>query len=48
MAGMRDVLIYKYFGVNCTSVWDVASHQIFGLPEQVEEIIRCELNNPGA
>lgn len=39
MAGMRDRLIHDYMGINYQIVWDVATHKIPVLYEQIVKII---------
>ena len=39
MAGMRDVLIHHYFGVNLQIVWDVVTVELPRLQPQVEELL---------
>ena len=40
MAGMRDRLIHRYFGVDYELVWDVVRHKIQELKAHIEEITR--------
>jgi uncharacterized protein with HEPN domain len=44
MAGLRDVLIHRYFQVNYKSVWDIVKNKIPDLKEQIEKILN-ELGN---
>lgn len=39
MAGMRDVLIHGYFGINYNIVWDVVVNHIPRLLSEINEII---------
>ena len=39
MAGMRDVLIHGYFGINYNIVWDVVVNHIPRLLREINEII---------
>ncbi len=38
-AGLRDILIHKYFGVDYDMVWDVIMEEIPGLKVSIERII---------
>ncbi|MFQ6121270.1 MAG: DUF86 domain-containing protein [Methanosarcinales archaeon] len=42
MAGMRDVLIHGYFGINYNIVWDVIVNHIPPLLDKIKEIIKSE------
>jgi len=39
IAGMRDKLIHKYFGVDYTIVWDVVKNKIPKLKNEVRRIL---------
>ncbi len=44
IAGLRDVLIHHYFGVNLDIVWDILQNELASLAEEVQKI----LNKPEA
>jgi uncharacterized protein with HEPN domain len=39
IAGLRDVLIHQYMGVDLEAVWAVVEHQLATLKKQVERIL---------
>ena len=40
IAGLRDILIHAYFGVDHEIVWDVIKNKVPELKKQISEIIR--------
>ncbi len=39
MAGLRDVLIHQYFGVDHRRIWDIVKHKIPPLRDKVRSIL---------
>jgi len=39
IAGLRDILIHHYFGVNLEIVWDILQNELASLTEGVQEIL---------
>lgn len=39
IAGLRDVLIHAYFGVDLDIVWDVVTNKVPGLAHQVKALL---------
>ena len=44
MAGMRDRLIHRYFGIDYDIVWDVVINKVPLLQQEIWQIIRNESN----
>lgn len=44
MAGMRDRLIHRYFGVDYDLVWDVVTNKVPMLHREIQQIIENESN----
>ncbi len=42
MAGLRDVLIHMYFGVDLEITWDVIKKDLPGLKEKIKTILEKE------
>ncbi len=39
MAGLRDILIHRYFGIDVEIIWDVLQHKLPRLAAQVRRIL---------
>jgi uncharacterized protein with HEPN domain len=44
MAGMRDRLIHKYFGIDYDLVWDVVINKVPVLHREIQQIVQSESN----
>jgi uncharacterized protein with HEPN domain len=42
MAGLRDVLIHQYMGVDLDAVWEIAVHNAPAIRVQVEHILAAD------
>jgi len=40
MAGLRDILIHHYFGVDYKTVWDIVKNKIPIIKNQIESLLK--------
>ena len=41
LAGMRDIIVHRYFGVQDSYIWDAATAEIPAIAEQVRVALDC-------
>jgi uncharacterized protein with HEPN domain len=39
IAGLRDILIHQYFGIDVDIIWDIVHNKLGGLVEQIRHIM---------
>ena len=44
IAGMRDIIVHAYFGINLDTIWKVVKNDLPKLKKQIKEIIEAEKN----
>lgn len=42
LAGLRDILIHKYFGLSLEVIWDIVQNRTVILQQQIEQVLREE------
>ncbi|MCK4997866.1 DUF86 domain-containing protein [Candidatus Pacearchaeota archaeon] len=42
VAGLRDIIIHAYFGLDLDVIWSIVKNDIFPLKKQIEEILEKE------
>jgi uncharacterized protein with HEPN domain len=41
-AGLRDIVVHEYFGINKDIIWDVIKNKVPELEKEVKNIERCK------
>ena len=47
MAGMRDRLIHRYFGVDYDLVWDVVTNKVTVLHQEIQQVVQNQDESSG-
>jgi uncharacterized protein with HEPN domain len=39
IAGLRDIVIHEYFGIDVDIVWDIVQHKLTPLESQIKQVL---------
>ena|SRR3989344_808224 len=45
IAGMRDIIVHAYFGINLETVWKVVKNELPKFKKQIHQILEAEKRN---